>query len=109
MAQDTFKSVPHLVEQLLGTVGSQPVSVTTPTIGAPAASASLLATATATVTGAKVGDLVFAQPLAALPANQVFVNAYVSATDTVTFVFAAVGGAVTGAARNFHAAVLHRS
>ena len=110
MALDTFKSVPHAIEQLLSVVGGlQVTSVTTSTIGAPAASASLGAFVDKTITGAKLGDVVFAQPAEALPTNQHFLGAYVVATDTVRFQFLATGGAVTGAAKNFYVGLWHRS
>jgi len=106
MALDTFKSVPHLLEQFLGTVGVASVTVAVPTLAAAEAGEA----ANATVTGAKIGDLVFAAPTAALPTNAAFAGAFVVAADTVSYSFTNVGAAaVTGANRTFTTYVIHRS
>lgn len=118
MAQlPTNRSIPALTEALFG-VGSATlpvkgvfkaaVTVTTPSHTASAANISDVKSATGTVTGAALGDIVLlAAPTATLPANQLLVSAYVTATDTVTYVFAnASNTSVTGAARTFNTIVL---
>ena len=53
------------------------------------ANASAVTTATITCTGVAVGDIVIGvSPVSGLAANSVIVNAYVSATDTVTVLVA---------------------
>ena len=108
MALDTFKSVPHLLEQekLL-----QPTVATNVAIAVPTFAATQLATAVAvTVTGAKIGDVVTVVPTAALPANAAVVGASVTAADTVAVTFTNISaGAVTGASRNFNIYIQHRS
>lgn len=106
----TTRAVPSLVESLFGVGGSATlpiqhvykaaVSVTTPSNSALGDGL----TATATVTGARPGDVVLASPTAALPTSQTFTGAYVLANDTVTFAFEA-HAAVTGAARTFNVIV----
>lgn len=49
----------------------------------------------------KVGDIVIATPLEALPTNCRLQGAWVNATDQVQIVFGSEGGNVTGAAKNF--------
>jgi hypothetical protein len=61
-----------------------------------------------TITGAALGDFVLAGPNEALPTNCRWQGAYVSATDTVTFVFGSEGGNVTGAAKAFDVVVISR-
>lgn len=106
MALDTFNSIPHLQEQRSLPVKGVTVSVNVPTLAAAEAAESV----SATVTGAKIGDIVTAAPQAALPTNASFIGAFVAATDTVHFSFTNLAsGAVTGAARNFTVWVEHRS
>lgn len=113
---DQTKSIPALLEQLFLTqliksvTLSSAVSVTIPSVTGGVANTSTAFSATATVTGAKVGDQLLVTPVVALPTNCVFTGAYVSATDTVTFTFtSSVAGAVTGAAKTFDVTVFHRS
>lgn len=101
MAADLTKSVTAVVEALVLTakvdsfITSDAVAVTVPSIG----TAGLGGTVNVTVTGAALGDAVIvAAPNAALPTNAFLTHAYVSATNTVTLVFQAIGGTVTGAA-----------
>lgn len=109
---DLTKSIPALVEDLfltLGVVGfayDTALSVTVPSITDPD-----IAKVDVTVTGVKVASdaVLFASPTVALPTNCRFQNAYVSADDTVTFVFGSEGGNVTGAAKNFLLVVADRS
>lgn len=54
-----------------------------------------------------VGDVVIATPLAALPTNAFFVNAYMTASNTCRLVFISDGGNVTGAARSFKFHVIY--
>lgn len=114
------KDIPYILEQLILGKNSGPgvqkvelsaaLSVTIPSVTGGVANTSTAFSATATFTGAKVGDFVWATPTVALPTNCVFTGAYVSATDTVTFTFtSSVAGAVTGAAKTFDTTVLHRS
>ena len=111
-APDLTKSVPHIVESLvtsLGIVGwvyDNALSVTVPSITDPD-----IAKVDVTVTGVKVSaDLVVAaNPVVALPTNCRFQSAYVSADDTVTFVFGSEGGNVTGAAKNFAVLIADRT
>ncbi len=80
------------------------VSVTVPAVTDPD-----VGSATATCTGVKLGDIVIAAPVTALETNARFTNAYVSATDTVTFVFASLGGNITGGAETFNVQVYEKS
>lgn len=81
------------------------VTVTTPSQGA----ANNTGTVNGTVTGVKVGDLVVSvAPTTALPANQLFTSAIVTAADTVTFVFDSITGATTGASRVFNYIISQR-
>ena len=48
-----------------------------------------------------VGDAVIAIPTEAMEANARILNAYVTATDTITVVFGSEGGNVTGGAKTF--------
>lgn len=73
-------------------------TVAVPSIG----TAGLGGSVAVTVTGAALGDVVLAGPKSALPTNCVMTNAYVSAADTVTLAFQAVGGTVTGANNTFN-------
>lgn len=97
MAADLTKSVPHILEDLVGVNGSTPaikdiiksasVATSNPADFTAVANASALTTATATVTGVAVGDIVLGYGVVSgLATNQVIVDAYVSATDTVTFI-----------------------
>lgn len=91
-------SHPALLEQLLGSSTDTTVpkikgffrvqaTSANPTDTTALANASVLVTAAVTVTGVAVGDEVIAcSPVSGLAANQLLVNAYVSATDTVTLV-----------------------
>lgn len=92
------KSVPHIMEQLVGLTSSTddvPVKAFLKFTGAssnPAdttalANASALNTATITCTGVAVGDIVLGYGVVSgLATNQFVVSAYVSATDTVTLI-----------------------
>jgi hypothetical protein len=86
-------------------VFSTALSVTVPSITDPD-----IAKVDVTVTGVALGDSVLAaDPTEALPTNARFQNAYVSATDTVTFVFGSEGGNVTGAAKTFTVIIADRT
>lgn len=108
---DLTKSIQHINEDLVlnGAVEdyifNDALSVTVPSITDPDS-----ASVTETVTGVAVGDSVLAaDPTEALPTNCLFQNAYVSATDTVTFTFTSVGGNVTGAEKTFTVIVADRT
>lgn len=82
---------------VLAVLANAALSVTIPSVTDPD-----VGSVAVTFTGAAVGDVVLAaDPTEALPTNCLFTNAYVSATDTVTFTFASVGGNITGAAKTF--------
>jgi len=111
---DISKSVQHLVFKLfrnaattnVTNVISGAVTVTTPTQGA----ANNTGTVTGTLTGVKLGDQVIAcAPTTALPANQLLDNCYVTANDTITFVFDSITGATVGASKVFNVTVLTRN
>jgi hypothetical protein len=111
MAADITKSIPHLLEDLFLTgsvkdlVFSTALSVTVPSITDPD-----IAKVDVTVTGVALGDSVLAaDPTEALPTNCRFQSAYVSATNTVTFVFGSEGGNVTGAAKTFTVIIADRT
>ena len=102
-APSLTKNVPARIEELILSVGvvgwvyDTALSVTVPSITDPD-----IAKVDVTVTGVAAGDMVVAaDPTVALPTNARFQNAYVSAADTVTFVFGSEGGNVTGAAKTF--------
>lgn len=91
------KSVVAIVEDLIGISGSTPAvkdiiksnsgTSTNPADFTAVANSSALTTATVTVTGVAVGDVVLGYGVVSgLAANQFVVAAYVSATDTVTLV-----------------------
>jgi hypothetical protein len=81
------------------------LSVTVPAITDPD-----IAKVDVTVTGVALGDVVMAvSPTVALPTNARFQSAYVSAADTVTFVFGSEGGNVTSAAKTFAILVADRT
>jgi hypothetical protein len=111
MAADITKSIPHLLEDLFLNGGIKDIivntalSVTVPSITDPD-----IAKVDVTVTGVAAGDSVLAaDPTVALPTNARFQSAYVSATDTVTFVFGSEGGNVTGAAKTFTVIIADRT
>lgn len=94
---DITKSIPHLVEDFFGIypatlaikdiIKAASVATANPADFTAVANASALTTATATVTGVAVGDIVLGYGVVSgLAANQFIVDAYVSATDTVTFI-----------------------
>ena len=98
---DITKSIPHRLEELFldGTIEavnvSAALSVTVPSITDPD-----IAKVDVTVTGVALGDSVLvADPTVALPTTARLLSAYVSAADTVTFVYGSEGGNVTGAAK----------
>jgi hypothetical protein len=120
-AATTTKSPQHLLEALVRTTAtgdgnasagggvqgiqvSTGLSVTVPSITDPD-----IAKVDVTLTGVAVGDVVLAAPTQALPTNCRWQSAYVSATDTITFVFGSEGGNVTGAAKTFDVIVLIRA
>lgn len=109
---DLTKSVPHITERLRlqagvkGYIVSSAASVAVPTIGTQHQSG----TVNVTVTGAALGDQVLvAAPTAALPTNAQLIGAFVSAADTVTLVYQAVGGTVTGATKTHDIVVADRT
>jgi len=111
MSWDISKSVQHVVRAIVVDGGIEDVivdgalSVTVPSITDPD-----IAKVDVTVTGVALGDVVLGvSPTVALPTNCRFQSAYVSATDTVTFVFGSEGGNVTGAAKTFALIVADRS
>lgn len=120
-AASTYSSAQHVVENMVRGKGvlntaltSVPVksieghltgTVAVPTIGTQGLGGSV----TVTVTGASLGDTVLASPIAALPAFCVLTNAYVSAANTVTLTFHAVGGTVTGANNTFNLLIFKMS
>lgn len=90
---DITKSIPHLLEDLFltGTVKDfihvRGVASTNPADFTAVANASALTTATLTVTGAAVGDIVLGWGVVSgLAANQFVVAAFVSAANEVTLV-----------------------
>lgn len=87
------------------------VSVTIPSFADGGASTSSISLVNVTATGVAVGDSVLtADPTQALPTNAIFLGAYVSAADVVTFVFTnAAHTAVTGAAKTFTLVVADRT
>jgi hypothetical protein len=103
------KSAQHIVEALVleakidGFIVSDAQSVTVPSITDPD-----IAKVDVTITGAAVGDFVLVGPNEALPTNCRLQGAFVTATDTVTFVFGSEGGNVTGAAKSFDVVVISR-
>jgi len=110
-APDLQRSVPHRLNELVLGVGVKgwiydtALSVTVPSI-TDLANGTDIGNVAVTVTGVALGDVVLAaNPTVALPANCRLVSAYVSATDTVTFVFCSDGGSVTGAAKTFSVVV----
>ncbi len=93
MPADLTKSIPHLLEDLFLSGGVKDVIHARSVVSAnPAdftavANASALTTATVTVTGVAVGDIVIGfGVVSGLAANQFVLTAYVSATDTVTLI-----------------------
>jgi len=97
-AASTTKSVQHILEDLILAGGDTDTSVkgiiqdqvtsSNPADFDPVDTASAIVTATATLTGVAVGDAVLAVGyVSGLAAGQIPVDCYVSATDTVTFVF----------------------
>lgn len=87
--------------EIKAVIDSGTISVTIPSIGTQGYGGTVAQSLSALTFACAVGDSVEAIPLEALPTNCVVTNAYVTATDTVTVVFQAVGGTVTGAAKNF--------
>lgn len=110
MALDTYKSVQHIAEQLVLTAGvkaiskSAALSVTVPSITDPD-----IAKVDVTVSGVAVGDVILVAPLVALPTNARLQGAFVTATDTITFVFGSEGGNVTGAEKTFDVVIFDRT
>ena len=89
------------------------VAVTTPTHAASGTAGVWdgYATATATCTGVKRGDIVLASMIEAEVTSQRFVRAFASADDTVTFVFWAdtKNAGLTGAAKTFNVQAYEKS
>jgi hypothetical protein len=104
MAADVTKSIVHSLEDLFlnSTVGVKgffqaSVAATTPSEAAVDGTGSV----DVTVTGVALGDIVLGVGVtAALPTNQIYLGAQVSATNTVTLTFGS-NGVVTGASRTF--------
>jgi len=94
MAADLTKSIPHILEDLILTapgvkdiIKVNAVASSNPADFTAVANASALTTATVTATGAAVGDIVLGYGVVSgLATNQVIVDAYVSAADTVTLI-----------------------
>lgn len=115
---DQSKSIPALLEQLFLTAGIIKVdkiaaqAVVIPSVTGGVANTVAGGSVTVAYTGAKIGDIVLAAPSpgVTLMAGAFFQSAYVTAADTITFVFTtAVATAIVGASKNFDIVVLHRS
>lgn len=115
---DQSKSIPALLEQLFLTAGIIKVdkiaaqAVVVPSVTGGVANTIAGGSVTVAYTGAKVGDIVLASLTLGqtLPAGCFLQAAYVTAADTLTFVFTtAVATAIVGASKNFDIVVLHRS
>ena len=83
-------------------INSGTISVTVPSIGTAGLGGTVAVDVSALTFACAVGDQVIATPIVALPTNCYMTGAYVSATDTITVNFEAIGGTVTGAAKNFN-------
>jgi hypothetical protein len=92
---DLTRSIQHIVEDLVlnstlpvkDFIFAASVATSNPADTTALANASALNTATATVTGVAVGDVVVGYGVVSgLATNQLIVDAYVSATDTVTVI-----------------------
>lgn len=101
MAADITKSIVHLNEDLYLNGGvkdfihARSVTTSDPADFTAVAGASGIANATVTVSGVAVGDIVLGYGVVSgLAANSYVIGAYVSATDTVTFV---IGGKINTA------------
>ena len=84
-----------------GVYSSGTVSVTVPSIGTAGLGGTVDVDVSSLTFSPAVGDQVIATPIVALPTNCYMTGAYVTATDTVRVNFQAIGGTVTGAAKNF--------
>lgn len=110
MAWNISKSVQHVVRQFVVTAGIKAVTKSSAvTVAVPSITDPDIAKVDVTVSGVALGDIVLVAPLAALPTNARLQGAFVTATDTVTFVFGSEGGNVTGANKTFDVVVLDRT
>lgn len=100
-AADISKSIQHILESAV--LNQQVVEVTVPSV-ADADTGQVIETVTALNT--KVGDIVLATPIEALPTDANFTGAYVVDDDDIAFTFSAQDGAITGAAVDFNVTVL---
>lgn len=85
-----------------GIYNSGTIAVTVPSIGTAGLGGTVAVSVSALTFACAVGDQVIVTPIEALPTNCYMTGAYVTATDTVTVNFQAIGGTVTGAAKNFN-------
>src|SRR4051794_12853115 len=115
---DLTKSIQHRIEELILTIGAvgwvydNALAVVVPSTSAGGANTSVVTSVATTVTGVKVSAdaVVYANPVVALPSNCLFLGAYVSADDTVTFTFGSTANAaITGASKNFELLVADRT
>jgi len=109
-AASTAKSAQHRGEELVRTAGVKAITATSATsVTVPSITDPDIAKVDVTVSGVAVGDMVLVAPLEALPTNCRLQGAFVTATDTVTFVFGTEGGSVTGAAKTFDILIFDRT
>lgn len=88
--------------EIKGIYNSGTISVTVPSIGTAGLGGTVAVDVSSLTFACAVGDAVIAIPIVALPTNCYITGASVTATDTVTVNFQAIGGTVTGAAKNFN-------
>ena len=95
--------------EIKGIYDSGTISVTVPSIGTAGLGGTVAVDVSALTFACAVGDQVIATPIVALPTNCYMTGCYVTATDQITVNFQAIGGTVTGAAKNFNFTIIDRT